>query len=234
MWLLLIEDEVNLAASLKRGLEEEGYAVEAAYDGEAGYALGLAGSHDVMVVDWRLPKKDGRTVVQQLREAGCGTPILMLTALGGIDHRVGGLDAGADDYLTKPFAFEELLARLRALMRRAAQPRDTKTFLKSGALEMNTLRRNVRLYEHTLELRAKEYALLELFMRHPEEVLSRTMLAERVWGAAFFVTDNVIDVTMSRLRQKLADACSGEQSPVCIETLRGVGYRLNVEHQGEH
>lgn len=234
MWLLLIEDEVNLAASLERGLAEEGYTVEVACDGEKGYALGLAGSHDVLVVDWRLPKKDGRTLVQQLREAGCETPILMLTALGGIDHRVGGLDAGADDYLTKPFAFEELLARLRALTRRAAQLGATTTYLKSGGLEMNTLRRSVRLYGKTIELRPKEYALLEVFMRHPEKVLSRTLLAERVWGAAFFVTDNVIDVTMSRLRQKLADACGSEQDPVGIETMRGVGYRLSVEHQAGH
>lgn len=235
MWLLLVEDEKHLATSLKRGLEEEGYTVDAAYDGEAGYTLALAATYDVMVVDWRLPKKDGRSLVQQVRAAGCETPILMLTAFGGIDHRVAGLDAGADDYLTKPFAFEELLARLRALTRRAAQPGPATTSLKQGALEMNTLRRRVRWHDTVLDLRPKEYALLEVFLRHPDQVLSRTLLAERVWGDAFYVTDNVIDVSMSRLRQKLAEARgeAAQADAVFIETVRGVGYRLVVENPAE-
>jgi len=228
MWLLLVEDEVRLATSLKRGLEEEGYTVDVAHEGEEGYALGLLHAYDVMIVDWRLPRKDGRTVVRQLREAGRTLPILMLTALGGIDHRVAGLDAGADDYLTKPFSFEELLARLRALSRRARQAGPASPWLRHGSLAMDTARRQVSVRGTVLDLRPKEYALLEVFMHHPGQVLSRTLLAERVWGSAFHVTDNVIDVSISRLRQKLADAFAahGAEEAVHLQTVRGVGYRL--------
>jgi DNA-binding response OmpR family regulator len=230
MWLLLVEDETRLAASLKRGLEEEGYTVEVAHDGAEGYLLGDTHAYDAMVVDWRLPRKDGRTLVRELREAGCRTPILMLTALSDIDHRVAGLDAGADDYLAKPFSFEELLARLRALTRRAARPAVPR--LSLGPLELDTSRRRVTLLGADLWLRPKEYAILELFMRQPGRVLTRTVLAERVWGSASYVTDNVMDVTMSRLRQKLSDAMRqvpASDEHVRIETVRGVGYSLVAE-----
>ena len=231
MWLLLVEDEISLATSLKRGLEEEGYTVDVAYDGEAGCALGLVHDYDLMIVDWRLPKKDGHRVIEQLREAGRRVPILMLTALGGIDHRVAGLDAGADDYLTKPFSFEELLARLRALARRARQDGPPTPWLKQGLLEIDTARRRVSVQGAVLDVRPKEYALLEVFMRAPGQVLSRTVLAERVWGSAFHVSDNVIDVSISRLRQKLADALKphAAEHAVHIQTIRGVGYCLVVE-----
>lgn len=226
MWLLLVEDETRLAASLKRGLEEEGYTVDVAADGNEGYLQGQAHAYDLMVVDWRLPKRDGQTLVRQLRAEGCQAPILMLTALGGIDHRVAGLDAGADDYLTKPFAFEELLARLRALARRPGHVHKADTWLKQGMLEMDTVRRRVTVGGNLLDLRPKEYALLEALLRHPEQVLSRTLLAERVWGNAYYVSDNVIDVSMSRLRQKLAEVQEHNADAIQIETIRGVGYRL--------
>ena len=231
MWLLLVEDEVRLATSLKRGLEEEGYTVDVAYDGEQGYGLGLVHEYDLMIVDWRLPGKDGQAVISQLREAGRRLPILMLTALGGVDHRVAGLDAGADDYLTKPFSFEELLARLRALTRRARQADPAIPWLKQGVLEIDTARRRVSVQGALLDVRPKEYALLEVFMRAPGQVLSRTVLAERVWGSAFHVSDNVIDVSISRLRQKLADALKPHlaEEAIHIQTVRGVGYRLVVE-----
>ena len=231
MWLLLVEDEVRLATSLKRGLEEEGYTVDVAYDGEQGYGLGLVHEYDLMIVDWRLPGKDGQAVISQLREAGRRLPILMLTALGGVDHRVAGLDAGADDYLTKPFSFEELLARLRALTRRARQADPAIPWLKQGVLEIDTARRRVSVQGALLDVRPKEYALLEVFMRAPGQVLSRTVLAERVWGSAFHVSDNVIDVSISRLRQKLADALKPHlaEEAIHIQTVRGVGYRLIVE-----
>ncbi len=235
MWLLIVEDEVHLATSLKRGLEEEGYTVDVAYDGEEGYALGLIHEYDLMIVDWRLPRKDGQAVIRQLREAGRTLPILMLTALGGIDHRVAGLDAGADDYLTKPFSFEELLARLRALVRRARQAGPAPPWLQQGLLEIDTARRRVSVQGALLDVRPKEYALLEVFMRHPGQVLSRTVLAERVWGSAFHVSDNVIDVSISRLRQKLADALKphAAEDALRIKTIRGVGYCLVVDAETE-
>lgn len=230
MWLLLIEDEKRLSASLKEGLEEEGYTVDVAEDGRTGEALALANAYDALIVDWRLPEQDGKTVIEHLRAAGRQVPILMLTALSDLDHRVAGLDAGADDYLPKPFKFEELLARLRALLRRPPLATQEQV-LRQGALELDTRRREAVLGDERLDLRPKEYALLEDLLRHPDEVLSRTVIAERVWGDPFYVTDNVIDVTISSLRQKLADAqrTAGNDAALRIETIRGVGYRLVAE-----
>lgn len=228
MWILLIEDEARLANSLKTGLEEEGHVVDVAEDGTEGQSMAMANAYDALVVDWRLPGRDGKSVVENVREAGRKYPILMLTALGDVEHRVQGLDAGADDYLPKPFKFEELLARLRALRRRpplAAQ----EDVLREGVLEVDTKRRQAIMSGSRLDLRPKEYALLEDFMRHPQEVISRTVIAERVWGDPFYVSDNVIDVTVSGLRQKLADASDIGVSQVRIETIRGVGYRLVTE-----
>lgn len=228
MWILLIEDEERLAASLKTGLEEEGHLVDVAGDGTSGQSMAMANGYDALIVDWRLPGRDGKTVIENVRSEGRTYPILMLTALGDIEHRVEGLDAGADDYLPKPFKFEELLARLRALQRRpplAAQ----EDVLRAGPLEVDTKRRTATIDETRLDLRPKEYALLEDFMRHPEEVVSRTVIAERVWGDPFYVSDNVIDVTISGLRQKLTDAQRHGRQDVWIETIRGVGYRLVAE-----
>ncbi len=229
MWLLLIEDEVRLADSLKAGLEEEGYLVDVAYNGIEGEALALTNAYDALIVDWRLPDRDGKTVIVRLRAAGRQYPILMLTALGDLEHRVAGLDAGADDYLAKPFKFEELLARLRALLRRPPFVVQEQV-LRLGSLELDTRRRQATLNGAPMDLRPKEYALLEDLMRHPDEVLSRTVIAERVWGDPFYVTDNVIDVTISSLRQKLASAQAGVggRSALRIETVRGVGYRLTT------
>jgi len=238
-WILLIEDEARLAASVKRGLEEEGYTVDHAADAAEGEALGLAHAYDAFLVDWRLPAGDGKTLVERLRAAGRREPVLMLTALGDLDHRVAGLDAGADDYLAKPFAFEELLARLRALLRRAAETPggDGAAGLQTGELRVGRVRFDASWRRAVVEgegepvdlgLRDKELRLLELLMRHAGEAVSRTRLAERVWGSAFEVTDNAIDQTASGLRLKLSDA--GASVPhgtgVVLETVRGVGYRL--------
>jgi DNA-binding response OmpR family regulator len=230
MWLLLIEDEERLVTSLKAGLEEEGYTVDAAADGFEGEDLALTNAYDALIVDWRLPGQDGKTVIERVRGAGRSYPILMLTALSDVDHRVAGLDAGADDYLPKPFKFEELLARLRALLRRPPLAAHEQV-LCVGDLEIDTRRHEVTLRGERLDLRPKEYGLLEDLARHPGEVLSRSVIAERVWGDPFYVSDNVIDVTISSLRQKLADvrpSPGGRQAPR-IETVRGVGYRLDAD-----
>ncbi len=234
--LLLVEDEAAIAEPVRRGLEEEGYVVTVEADGQRGLAEAFDGGYDALVVDWRLPRLDGRTLVERLRAGGIGVPVLMLTALGDVEHRVAGLDAGADDYLPKPFAFDELLARLRSLLRRA-QPSPERTpgetapglhsiHLRLGRLHLDTARRRARVETDgggSLDLRDKEFRLLELLLRHAGEVVSRTRIAERVWGSPFEVTDNAIDITVSGLRQRLGDA---EPTGVRFETVRGVGYRL--------
>ncbi len=230
MWILLIEDELRLAASLQRGLEEEGYIVDHAADAAQGQARALANAYDAFVIDWRLPLGDGLSIVEALRAAGRPEPILMLTALGDLEHRVAGLDAGADDYLAKPFAFEELVARLRALLRRPPLAAHDPV-LHAGALRLDTHTRRVTLggtgAPLLLNLRPKEYALLALLLAHPDAVLSRTVIAERVWGDALYLSDNALDVTVSGLRQKLADAeRQARAAAPTIVTVRGVGYRL--------
>lgn len=235
MWLLLIEDEEDLCRSLKHGLEEEGYTVDLAHDGEHGVLLAITNAYDLLIVDWRLPRRDGMTVVKQLRAHGKTMPILMLTALGDVEHRVAGLDAGADDYLAKPFSFDELLARLRSLLRRVSRTLQD-TAIRVGNVQIHTGRRQVTVMDQVVWLRPKEYALLEVLMRRPEHVLSRSVIAERVWGTAFYTSDHVLDVTISTLRKKLLDAQQKKQHTiheadhrlVSIETIRGVGYRLSV------
>ena len=235
--LLLVEDEESIAGPVRRGLEEEGYHVDIAPDGEQGLRLALTEEYDLFVVDWRLPGMDGRTLVERLRGLRVRTPVLMLTALRDVDHRVAGLDAGADDYLAKPFAFEELLARLRALARRTASKEvpvgHQKIHLEAGPLQMDTARRTAHLEGRPLDLRAKEYALLELLLRLRGEVATRTLIAERVWGSAFDVTDNAIDITISNLRQRLAKAADDVAEPVAVETVRGVGYRFRIGAEEE-
>jgi len=227
MWLLLIEDEDRLATTLKSGLEEEGYVVDVAHDGIEGETLALDNRYDALIVDWRLPGRDGKTVIEHLRHAGRVYPIIMLTALGDVEHKVLGLDAGADDYLPKPFKFEELLARLRALLRRPALS-TVDPYVRFGPLKIDTKRREATVGEVKLDLRPKEYGMLEDLAHHPDEVLSRTVLAERVWGDAFNVSDNVIDVTVSNLRHKLAEAqeVAKPDTTVQVDTVRGVGYKL--------
>ena len=229
MRLLLVEDEPRLAAALRRGLEEEGYVVDHAPDAVQADEM-AAGHYDAFIVDWRLPRGDGRQFVASLRAAGRTEPVLMLTALSDVEHRVAGLDAGADDYLAKPFAFEELLARLRALLRRTAFATPDPGATVTGVM-VDAERRRVTLSgprgETALTLRPKEYDLLRLLLGRPEAVLSRTVIAERVWGDALFVSDNTLDQVLSSLRRQLAEArgATGADGPE-IETVRGVGYRL--------
>ncbi len=231
-WILLIEDEARLAASVKRGLEEEGFTVDVAGDAAEGERRALAHGYDAFIIDWRLPKGDGKTLIERLRSAGRRAPVLMLTALGDVEHRVTGLQAGADDYLAKPFAFEELVARLRALLRRPPLHQQAQS-LQAGGLEMDTESRRVTLHgpggAALLNLRPKEAALLEHLLRARGRVLSRDVIAERVWGEAPYVTDNALDVTVSGLRQRLAEAVqeAGVAAPE-VETVRGVGYRLRA------
>lgn len=231
MWLLLVEDEPRLAASVQRGLEEEGFRVDWAADAEAGERLALAHAYDLLVVDWRLPKGDGKTLVERVRAAGLDRPVLMLTALGDVEHRVAGLDAGADDYLPKPFVFEELVARLRALARRPPLAEQAAA-LRVGPLEINTERHVATLAgprgTATVNLRPKELALLDALLRNAGAALSRAAIADRVWAEAPYLSDNALDVTVSGLRQALADARrqSGAADAPWIETVRGVGYRL--------
>lgn len=232
--LLFVEDEESLARPTARGLKEEGYSVTRCCEGRTGLKRALSEEFDVFVIDWRLPELDGRTLIERIRAAGIKTPVLMLTAMRDVDHRIAGLDAGADDYLTKPFVFEELLARLRALLRRPVSMRDQtarqRIHLEAGPLQVDTARRTVSLAGRDLNLRTKEYRLLELLLRRAGDVLTRTIIAETVWGSAFNVTDNAIDVTVSNLRTRLESERAG--SAVRIVTVRGVGYRLDVEWVG--
>ena len=219
-----IEAALLKAKAASEALEDTGVALRRE-------RLALANAYDAFVVDWRLPKGDGKTLVERLRAAGREEPVLMLTALSDVEHRVAGLDAGADDYLPKPFAFEELVARLRALLRRPPLSDQERT-VTVGPLSLDGERRKVTMGgprgEAVLNLRPKEYAMLEVFMRSADAALSRTVLAERVWGDALFVTDNALDVTVSGLRQRLDDAvkASGADGAPHVETIRGVGYRL--------
>ena len=220
MRILVVEDEKRLAEVIKKGLVEEGYSVDVAYDGAEGQYMAENASYDLVILDIMLPKKDGITICQELRIRGINTPILMLTAKDSVEDRVKGLDSGADDYLVKPFAFSELVARVRALLRREALSKASK--LQVGDLVMDTLTREVWRGDKKIELTTKEYALLEYFMRHPNMVVTRTMLMEKVWDYDFEGLSNVIDVYIRRLRLKLDE--EGEES--IIETVRGAGYRL--------
>lgn len=228
MWVLVVEDEPRLADVLKRGLEAEGYTVDIATDGLEGEEKALLNTYDLLIVDWRLPKQNGDRLIRQLRKQGSTAPILILTVLDDVEHRVAGLDAGADDYLTKPFSFDELYARLRALLRRSPLDNQSST-LSFGEVRMDLRKRVVTTNGKEMMLRPKEYSLLESFLRHPDVVHSRSVLAERVWGSALYVSDNVLDVTVSGLRAKLSDLTSDDDaSRVVLETVRGIGYRLRL------
>jgi len=223
MRLLVVEDEVKMAGLLKRALDEEGYAVDVTGSGEEALWLGTENPYDAIVLDLMLPDVDGFAVCRGLRERGRWTPVLMLTARDAVHDRVAGLDAGADDYLTKPFSLAELLARLRALIRRGATERPS--VLRVGDLSLDPAARSVARDGQAIELTAKEYALLEFFMRHPGEVLTRTRLIEHVWDFAYEGDSNVVDVYVRYLRNKV-DRPFGRDS---IETVRGSGYRLRSE-----
>lgn len=217
--ILIIEDEERILQFLRRGLTYEGYHVEVAEDGNAGLSLARETPPDLVVLDWMLPGLDGLEVCKRLR-AGGGVPILMLTAKDSVHDRVEGLDAGADDYLVKPFEFEELLARIRALLRRA-KPEGPEV-LSFGDLRLDTGTHQAYRGERPIELTAKEYELLELFLRHPRQVLTREVIYDRVWGYDFGGESNIIEVYVRYLRQKMEE--TGE--PRLIHTVRGVGYVL--------
>jgi len=223
MRILVVEDEHGIAQFLRQGLSEAGYAVDVARDGEEGLDYALLAEYDIIVLDIKLPRMDGLRLLRELRDRSIKTPVLLLTARDTVEDRVHGLDAGADDYLVKPFAFPELLARIRVLLRRPPLQRDT--VLCVGDLEMDTTRREVRRAERLIELRPHEFALLEYLMRYPNQVLTRTQIAEHVWNFDFYNESNVIDVYIGYLRRKVD---RGFDQPL-IHTVRGVGYRLSAE-----
>lgn len=220
MRILVVEDEHRLAAVLKQGLTEQGYAVDLAHDGEEGLGLAELEPYDLLVLDVMLPGLDGYTLCRRLRAQGRHMPILMLTARDAVDDRVAGLDSGADDYLTKPFAFRELLARVRALLRRDGRTREPT--LRAGDLTLDPATREVRRGGRAIELTSKEYAVLEYLLHHPHRVLTRTQIAEHVWDYDFIAMSNVIDVYIRSLRRKLGD--DGETR--LLHTVRGTGYQL--------
>ena len=227
MRLLLIEDDRKAARLLAKGLQEEGFVVDVAPTGEDGEEKAAVNEYDLIVLDWLLPGKDGLAVCRALRAGATSTPILMLTARDSVADRVSGLSTGADDYLTKPFAFAELLARIRALLRRSrvAQP----AVLRVADLTLDPATRRVTRGDGPVILTPREYAILEALMRNAGEVVSRTRLAERVWDDASEVLDNLLDVHVSHLRNKIDH---GASVPL-IHTIRGVGYRLGQPDSAE-
>ncbi len=222
--ILVVEDEARIASLISRTLRLEGYQVEVAPNGETALDKALSNPPDLLVLDVMLPDIDGLEVCRQLRMAGCDEPVLMLTAKDAIRDRVAGLDAGADDYLVKPFAFDELLARIRALLRRAAPP-EADAPLQFADLVLDSTTRQARRGDRDIELTAKEYDVLELFMHHPRQVLTRDIIYDRIWGYDFGGESNIIEVYVRYLRAKLE--AGGE--PRLIYTLRGVGYVLREE-----
>ncbi len=219
MRLLVIEDDRETAQFLIKAFKESGHAADVAMDGEAGLAMARDGGYDVMIVDRMLPKRDGLTVIETLRAESCRTPALILSALGSVDDRVKGLRSGGDDYLTKPYAFSELLARVEALGRRA-EPETHTTRYVVGDLVLDRLSHKVTRGGETLPLQAREFRLLEYLMRHAGQVITRTMLLEHVWDYHFDPQTNVIDVHISRLRSKID---KGFPKPL-LHTVRGAGY----------
>ncbi|MBE2186624.1 MAG: response regulator transcription factor [Rhodothermales bacterium] len=227
MRILVLEDEARLSRSLQTGLEEEGYRVDVAHDGVEGEALARSGVYDALIVDWRLPLREGPEVIARLRADGFATPVLMLTARVGVEDRVAGLDAGADDYLGKPFAFDEMLARLRALLRRAA-PRSLRLHLTPGNLVLDEAQHLATLAAEPLGLRPKEFALLVLLARHPGQIVRRERMVDLVWGDTL-VSPNTLEVTVSGVRSRLLNAARAQRIDAPeIETVRGVGYRLHA------
>jgi two-component system OmpR family response regulator len=226
MRALVVEDEVKMAALIRRGLVEEGYAADVARTGEEALWMARATPYDAIVLDVMLPGRDGLEVCRSLRESGVWSPVLMLTARDGVEDKVSGLDSGADDYLSKPFSFAELLARLRALTRRG--PSERPTVLEVGTLRLDPATRQAWRGEAEVDLSAKEFALLETFMRNAGDVLTRLDLLEHAWDYGYENRSNVVDVYVRYLRGKI-DRPFGVAS---IETVRGVGYRLRRDGGG--
>ena len=223
MRILLIEDDAEAAAYAAKGLREAGHVVDHAVDGESGLNMAGSGGYDAYVIDRMLPKLDGLSLLSDRRDDGDETPALFLSALGEVDDRVSGLKAGGDDYLVKPYAFQELLARIEALGRRRTVPSDVTTRHVVGDLEMDVLTRTVRRASRKIDLQPREFRLLEYLMRHAEQVVTRTMLLENVWEYHFDPQTNVIDVHISRLRSKI----DKDFTRPLLKTIRGAGYKLS-------
>jgi DNA-binding response OmpR family regulator len=222
MRVLVIEDEHKINRTVCQALREEAYAVDAAFDGEQGEEMALVNTYDLIVLDLMLPKKNGIAVCRGLREQGMTTPILMLTARDTLEDRVQGLDSGADDYVVKPFFMDELLARARALLRRDTTVKSTK--LQLADLQVDTSSHRVSRNGAPIELTSKEYAMLEYFIRNPDQVLTRTMISEHVWDDEFDSLSNIIDVYIRRLRRKIDEG----YQPRLLHTIRGSGYLLGI------
>lgn len=225
MRILLIEDDAEAAAYAAKGLREAGHVVDHALDGESGVGMASAGDYDAYVIDRMLPKMDGLTLLSRRRDEGDETPALFLSALGEVDDRVSGLQAGGDDYLVKPYAFQELLARVEALGRRRAAPANVTTRYAVGDLELDVITRTVRRASKKIDLQPREFRLLEYLMRHAGQVVTRTMLLENVWEYHFDPQTNVIDVHISRLRAKI----DKDFDRALLQTVRGAGYTLSAD-----
>lgn len=223
MRILVVEDEKKVGSFIKKGLEEEHYAVDIAYDGEEGLSLAQINEYDLILLDIMLPRLDGMEVLRQIRRNGSNVPILMLTAKDSVEDIVSGLNGGSDDYLTKPFSFDELVARVRALLRR--KEKEKTDLLTVGDLSLSTSTHRVKRGEREIELTAKEYALLEYFMRNPNRVLTRVLITEHVWDYHFDPSTNVIDVYVNYLRNKIDQGFEKK----LIHTIRGSGYMMKDE-----
>jgi DNA-binding response OmpR family regulator len=223
MKILVVEDEKKVASFIKRGLEEESYVVETAGDGEEGLTMALEKRFDLIILDWMLPKRDGMSFLKELRDRNMATPVLMLTAKDTVEDIVVGLETGSDDYLTKPFAFAELLARVKALIRRSEMDRGAE--LHFADLKIDPVTHKVWRGDKEIDLTAKEYGLLEYFMRNPNQVLTRTMIADHVWDYTFDSFTNIIDVYVNYLRKKI----DRDATIKLIHTVRGVGYIMKEE-----
>ncbi len=223
MRVLVVEDEKKVASFIKRGLEEESFDVDVAHDGEEGLYMAESNPYDLILMDIMLPKMDGLTAIQELRKKDIGTPVLCLTAKDTVDDIVKGLDSGSDDYLTKPFAFAELLARVRTLVRRGQQDRGAE--IRFADLRLDPVAHKVWRGNKEIDLTAKEYSLLEYFMRNPNQVLTRTQIAEHVWDYTFDSFTNIIDVYVNYLRKKV----DKDYDKKLIHTVRGVGYVLKED-----
>ena len=228
MRVLLVEDDPHTAAFIVKGLREDGHTVDHAGDGKQGLFLATTESFDAIVLDRMLPGLDGMTVLRTLRGAGNTTPVILLTALADVEHRVEGLRAGADDYLPKPFAYAELSARVESVLRRGVAGDVPTTTLKVGDLELDLLGRAATRGGRRIELQPREFRLLEYLMRQAGKVVTRTMLLEAVWDYHFDPQTNVIDVHISRLRQKIDRDGAREDAPPLLHTVRGAGYRLSA------
>jgi len=218
MKILVVEDEKKIASFISKGLAEAGFEVQACHDGDEGFRLAVEHRFDAVVLDIMLPGRDGLSILRQLRSRRNAVPVILVTARGELDERLEGLQLGADDYLTKPFYVEELIARLHAVTRRTRP--DGLNILEIGPLRMDLMSREVRCGDEVLELTAREFSLLEYLARSPGRVYTRTQILEQVWNYDFDPSTNIVDVYIRRLRQKLGDHRD------CVETVRGVGYRL--------